>query len=191
LESGAHRRRRLGRRLLGYRPGDAEEAASLEQLAGLLSTPGDPFSPDRFDPGHVTSSAFVLAPDLRSLLLIFHEQLSRWLQPGGHVEPEDDEIVATARREVREETGLEELVPLGELSGVFDVDVHPIPPNGELPAHRHYDVRWLFRASATDLRAGSDVKLARWVSLDRVLSLNDESSMRRAMRKLDRVTPND
>jgi ADP-ribose pyrophosphatase YjhB (NUDIX family) len=189
LESAGDRRRGLGRRLQGYRPGDEEEAASLEQLSHLLSTPGDPFSPDRFDPGHVTASAFVLAPDLRSLLLIFHEQLSRWLQPGGHVEPEDDEIVGTARREVCEETGLQELVPLAELTGVFDVDVHPIPTNGELPAHRHYDVRWLFRANATDLRAGSDVKIARWVPLDRVLSLNDESSMRRAMCKLNRVTP--
>lgn len=52
---------------------------------------------------HFTASAFVVW-DGRVLLLL-HRQKRLWLPPGGHVEP-DETPAATARREVREETGL-------------------------------------------------------------------------------------
>ena len=36
----------------------------------------------------------MLDPDGGSLLLIFPEKFRRWLQPGGHVEPDDVDLVA-------------------------------------------------------------------------------------------------
>ena len=38
-------------------------------------------------PGHVTTSAIILSPDHRQILLIDHVTIGRWLQPGGHYEP--------------------------------------------------------------------------------------------------------
>ena len=67
----------------------------------LLDAPGDPFGRARFDPGHFTASAFVLAPDRRAILEVHHAKLGRWLQPGGHVESADDSLVSAAHREVR------------------------------------------------------------------------------------------
>ena len=46
-----------------------------------------PFHRRQFEPGHFTASAFVLHPSNDSILLIFHEKLRLWLQPGGHVDP--------------------------------------------------------------------------------------------------------
>ena len=146
--------------------------------------PGDPFARAHFVPGHVTASSFVLSPTGDDVLLIEHSKLHRWLQPGGHVDPEDVDVLAAARREVVEEVGLAELSLVHE--GVFDLDVHDIPPLKGDPGHAHFDVRFLFRAPTRDVRAGSDAKAARWVPLDEVrLDASDESVMR-AVRKLKR-----
>ena len=100
------RRSHLRHLLLAHSPGDAQEAAHVQSVLQLLETSGDPFSREHFQPGHVTASAFVVSPDAQDLLLIFHGKLHRWLQPGGHVEPDDEDVLAAARREVLEEVGL-------------------------------------------------------------------------------------
>src|SRR5690606_8015327 len=55
--------------------------------------------------GHVTASAWVLSPDLRSTLLTHHRKLDRWFQPGGHVDG-DGTLQDEALREAREESGI-------------------------------------------------------------------------------------
>lgn len=163
-------------------PGRAPVAA---QMLELLRSPGDVLSRSHFEPGHFTASAFVLSPDGSRLLLISHPKLGRWLQPGGHIEPEDKDCEAAARREVREETGVGELAVLG--SGIFDVDVHEIPARPKESAHRHFDVRYAFIASTEQLAVSDEVdevKAARWVELNRVVELNPEESLVRCVRRL-------
>ena len=61
----------------------------------------------------------------------------------------------------------------------LDLDVHDIPPLRADPAHAHFDVRFLFRASSLAFQAGSDAKAARWVPLDQIdLELSDRSVLR-------------
>lgn len=50
----------------------------------------------------------VLSPDLSSLLCVFDARSRKWGPPKGHRELEDTSDLATAVREVREETGLTE-----------------------------------------------------------------------------------
>lgn len=168
--------------LVDVRPADAQEATHVADVLELLDLPGDPFSRDRFDPGHVTASAFVLSPDDDAVLLIHHGKLHRWLQPGGHVEPDDADVVAAARREVAEEVGLVDVELVG--GGLFDVDVHVIPPHKGQPAHRHYDVRVLFRARHTAFVVGSDARDARWVPLADVNAVESDASVMRAVGRL-------
>ena len=148
----------------------------------LCGASGDPLRRDHFEPGHFTASAFVLAPDRGALLLVHHRKLDRWLQPGGHVEPGDADLLAAARREVLEETGIAELAL--ERTGSFDLDVHPIPALGpELP-HEHFDVRFLFRAGTRALRLSSESKAVRWVPLSEIDRADSDESVLRAVRKL-------
>jgi len=132
--------------------------------------------------GHLTGSAFVLDSERKHLLLIHHRALDRWLQPGGHADGDPD-LEAVARREVLEETGvggLELLVP-----GPFDLDIHAIPEKRGVPAHLHYDVRFLFAAPADAiLQAGDrEVREVVWVPLDNLdRLLLDESVLRPARR---------
>jgi len=182
------RREHLAALLDAHEPEDAREKQHLRRMRKLLQDANDPFARTLFAPGHFTASAFVLDARLERILFIHHAKLGRWLQPGGHVDPEDGDVVEAVRRELREETGLEDLVRLGE--GLLDVDVHAIPPRKTKgarpaePAHEHFDLRFVFRAPGGELQAGSDALDARWVAFDEVADLESDDSVHRAVRKL-------
>lgn len=168
--------------LAQYEPADALESAHLERMRGLCESVADPFSRRTFEPGHFTASAFIISPDGDELLLILHQKLGRWLQPGGHVDPSDLDVLAAARREAREEVGMTnlELVQPAPL----DLDVHDIPARKDEPRHAHFDVRFLLRARSREFAAGSDAKEARWV---RLTALSDELSDRSVMRAVEKL----
>ncbi len=165
-----------------FEPVDAQEAAHHAALRAHCEAPGDPFARDHWSPGHFTASAFVLSPEEDALLLIYHGKLGRWLQPGGHIDPDDADVVAATLREVAEETGLTAVERLGD--GLFDVDVHVIPARKSEPEHLHLDARFLLRAHTRAFRAGSDALGARWVPLGEVNALESDASVMRAVRRL-------
>src|SRR5262249_25749194 len=103
--------------------------------------------------------------------------LDRWLQPGGHLEASDADIVAAARREVLEETGIAELALHG--AGCFDLDVHALPQLGSEPPHEHFDVRFLFVARSRALPVSAESKAVRWVPLSEIEAVTDTAPARR------------
>jgi 8-oxo-dGTP pyrophosphatase MutT (NUDIX family) len=172
----------LRARLAAFSPRDAQERAHLARMRELCDAGGDACARDHFGPGHFTASAFIVSPERDALLLIFHAKLARWLQPGGHVEPGDRDLLAAARREAEEEVGLAELELLAPAP--FDLDVHDIPALRGEPPHAHFDVRFLFRAQQRAVRPADDAQAARWVKLSELsLELSDRSVMR-AVEKL-------
>jgi 8-oxo-dGTP pyrophosphatase MutT (NUDIX family) len=178
----------LRRLLQALTPADERERRHRARILALLDDSAAPFSRAQYAPGHVTASAFVTNPARDALLLILHGKLGLWLQPGGHVEPDDADVLASARREVREELGLDAIDVVGD--GLLDVDVHEIPARGADPAHEHFDVRFLFSTAADSFKAGSDARDARWVPVGALLgpepdrSLTTDESVLRAVRKL-------
>lgn len=174
--------------LLRHRPDDDRERAHLGAMLRLADAAGNPCARDRFEPGHFTASAFVLAPALDAVLLIFHEKLQRWLQPGGHLEPTDTSVERAARREVEEETGQGDLEIVPAAAPLLDLDVHEIPARPGEPAHQHHDLRLLLRARHEKIHAGDGVSAARWVRLDDVEDLSTDESVRRVVRKLGSLT---
>ena len=167
-------------------PSDGVEASHRKRMIGLLESRGNPCSRGHFQPGHFTASAFVLSPAGKDLLLIYHGKLLRWLQPGGHIDPEDLNVVSAARRELREEAGIEIADLLDGGVPVLDLDVHAIPALRGEPAHEHFDVRIGLRARSRELLAGSDAQGARWVALEQVHTCETDDSVLRAVAKLER-----
>ena len=144
-----------------------------------LSEAGDPTNRDRFDPGHFTASGFVVSPDGSSLLLIHHRRLNRWLQPGGHIDPEDPSPIVAAAREVEEETGVATEPVAAHL---IDLDIHSIPARDPEPEHEHFDLRFAFRALDARLIVDDEVNDAIWVPWADVETYNvDESVLRGAV----------
>ncbi len=167
-----------------HRPADPAEAGHLAAIQGLVVMAcADARCRTHYDPGHLTASAFVLSPDRSRVLLIHHEKLGIWVQPGGHLEPIDESIEAAARREVAEEVGLADLESLG----LIDVDVHVIPARGDEPEHEHHDLRFGFVASTEAIMVGDGVRDARWVPIDDLDGLAVDDGVRRAVAKLRSV----
>jgi 8-oxo-dGTP pyrophosphatase MutT (NUDIX family) len=147
------------------------EIERLESLRDLLTSDVDLSSRATF-PGHLTASGIVFDRRDRHFLLIHHNMLDRWLQPGGHLEAGELPPQA-ARREVLEETGVEPQTLLSRMRDFavpIDIDSHEIPDNprkGE-PAHTHHDFRFVFsidRAAHSITLQEEEVADAVWMEM--------------------------
>lgn len=90
--------------------------------------------------GHVTGSAVLLSRDRSQVCLTLHRKFNKWVQLGGHADGNPD-ILAVALNEAQEESGILEIAPLSQ--EIFDVCIHDIPEYQGIPAHKHYDIRFL------------------------------------------------
>jgi ADP-ribose pyrophosphatase YjhB (NUDIX family) len=108
---------------------------------------------------HFTATVYLVADG--ALALHHHDRLDMWLAPGGHVE-RDGLPRETARREVREETGLSvdllepettveaeagRELPPAEHVMLFDINVHS---DGEV-GHQHIDFVYFGEAEDRDI----------------------------------------
>lgn len=85
-------------------------------------------------------------------------------------------------REAAEESGIAELRLFKQ--EIFDLDVHEIPARASVPAHLHYDLRFLIEADPrSPLFVSSESKDLQWIALDAVTTLNREESIARMVRK--------
>jgi len=126
--------------------------------------------------GHFTGSAWLVSADNARVLLTHHRKLDRWLQLGGHADGDGD-LAAVALREAEEESGLSGLTLEG---GIFDLDRHLIPARGDEPAHWHYDVRFVVRASSEAFEVSEESHSLAWKSITDIANDADaDESMRR------------
>lgn len=145
-----------------YHP-DAGEQSAYTTIRQVLRNHPSPY--DRTSlPGHITGSAFVLSPDGTEVLLTHHKKLGFWLQLGGHADGDPD-ILAVAHREAWEESGIAQEDILLEQPGIFAVKIDDIPAYGDMPAHLHYDIAFLFRALHRQYVVSEESHDLQWVPL--------------------------
>lgn len=149
-----------------------EELSKLQELQQRLEI-DEVFNNRSSFQGHGTGGAIVLSPDRRKILLIHHKSLNKWLQPGGHWDPEDPSPWAVAQREAEEETGVQIarriLIPGVSADVPIDIDSHHIPARKSRnePAHTHHDFRYAFLAADEVLTIQkAEIYQASWVLLD-------------------------
>ena len=99
--------------------------------------------------GHITAGGFIYAAKEDKILLLYHKDLNMYLYPGGHAESSDMNPLDTAKREIFEETGLDnpELIKICDDELIpIDIDTHIIEYNKKrnLQEHYHFDFRYLF-----------------------------------------------
>jgi 8-oxo-dGTP pyrophosphatase MutT (NUDIX family) len=100
-----------------------------------------------------------------------HRKLHKWLQMGGHCEPEDTTLAEAALREATEESGIDGLVLLP--GGPLRLDRHLTP------CAWHLDVQYAALAPEGALEKVSEESLElRWYRYDEVAAAADNSVVR-------------
>ena len=111
-------------------------------------------------PGHITASAIVLSHDRRDILLTLHPRVGRWIQLGGHCEPDDKTVQDAALREAVEESGIADLILT---PGLYGAQAHPITCSLGVPT-RHLDLLFEVVAppGAVPVRSSESTDLRWW-----------------------------
>jgi 8-oxo-dGTP pyrophosphatase MutT (NUDIX family) len=172
--------------LTAYAPTDAAERRFKARMLSLLADEPRALWRDAFSPGHFTGSALVTSRRRDKVLLMKHRFIGRWMQFGGHADGVPD-LSHVALREASEESGLQE-DSFAVCSGVFDIDIHPIPANPEKdePAHEHFDVRILLQLDdSLALPPNPEGLTLCWLPLDQAATLTaGEQGLLRMFAKL-------
>lgn len=140
---------------------------------------------------HFTASAWIVSPDRSRVLMIYHNIYNSWSWTGGHADGQDDPL-AVALREAREETGLTHIRPVGEelLSlEILTVKAHVKRGKYVVP-HLHLNLTCLLEADDSDaIRVKPDENSGvQWFAPEAALAACSEQEMRPIYRKLiDRV----
>ena len=153
------------------------EAPTVARFAALLDDAEDPFARERLA-GHFTASAWLVDRSGTRVLLTHHRKLDRWLQLGGHADGDRD-FARVALTEAHEESGLDGLMVEGD---IFDLDAHDIPEHKGVPAHVHYDVRYVVRAGDNEAFVVSDESHA--LAWRAIASLVDDATADPSLRRM-------
>lgn len=168
-----------------YQPLSPAEADDVERMRAMRRASADPWL--RSSPLHLTASALIVHPESRTVLLRWHQRMQSWLQVGGHGDPGEQDALAIALREAREETGLGDLAPWPDEQLRHAVIV-PVPASADEPAHEHADLRFVLRTadpeSARAERPGAPVC---WLPLDEARRLTAYDNLAQTLDRVSRM----
>jgi len=148
----------------GHEPASPREVAARERFLSELGHLADPCD-EHAGPTHVTASGIVVGR--RGTVLHRHKRLGIWMQPGGHIDP-DETPGEAARREATEELGLAVAHP-GDGPRLIHLDVHEAAFG-----HTHLDLRYLLVAADVDPHPPpGESPDARWCGWDEAMAMAD------------------
>jgi 8-oxo-dGTP pyrophosphatase MutT (NUDIX family) len=153
-------RKDLREKLERYNPTGEQEIADREKMLKFLNFHEDCFERS-LSIGHFTGSCWLINRDGTKFLLTLHRKIGRWLQLGGHADGDHD-LARVALKEAREESGLQNIELLSD--EIFDLGVHWILEYRGVPAHYHYDVRFLMKTTDDegDIQISDESNDLRW-----------------------------
>lgn len=139
------------------------------------------------------ASGFIVTPDRTQTLLIWHNKLGKWVQPGGHID-EGELPHEGALREVHEEVGLQPTlvttgVELGMPSQIKEESQMPtpyavfrevIPANAKDDEHIHMDLMYVMEHEKVEPQVCSERELCKvaWFTGAQIAQLDTFESVR-------------
>jgi 8-oxo-dGTP pyrophosphatase MutT (NUDIX family) len=124
-------------------------------------------------PDHLTASVLIVSADHSRVLLTLHRIIKRWLQTGGHCEPDDVSLADAALREGLEESGIAGLAV--DTVPVL-LSLHEVPSCGPIRPSHHLDVQYVAVApdGAQEVISDESDDLA-WFGVDDLPEDTDQS----------------
>ena len=129
-----------------YRPWNEQERQDQVLILDFLRKNPDAFYRTNLL-AHMTASAWGVNPQRSKVLMVYHRLYDSWSWAGGHADGEED-LLAVALREVREETGVQRLRPVTE--EIYSLEVLTVDGHEKhgryVPSHLHLNVTYLLEA---------------------------------------------
>lgn len=178
----------LLRQLEAYTPWNEQEERDRAVLLRLLRDGADLWTRDN-ETAHLTASAWVVNGDRTKVLMAYHNIYDSWSWLGGHADGDRDPL-AVALREVREESGLQNVRPASE--DLFSLEILTVDGHEKrgryVSSHLHLNVTYLVEADeAESLAVKPDENSAvAWFGLEEAVEASSEPWFReRIYRKLN------
>ena len=159
-----------------YRPWNEQERQDQAVILAFLDKNPDAFYRTNLL-AHMTASAWVVNPQRSKVLMVYHRLYDSWSWAGGHADGEED-LLAVALREVREETGVQRLRPVTE--DIYSLEVLTVDGHEKrgqyVPSHLHLNLTYLLEAEENQpLRVcEAENSGVAWFSLADALSASTE-----------------
>ena len=159
-----------------YRPWNEQEAADQAVILEHLYKEEDVFERSNLT-AHLTASAWVTNARGDKVLMAYHNLYDSWSWLGGHSDGETDQL-AVAMKEVREESGIQNVYPVSE--DIFSLEILTVEGHVKrghyVPSHLHLNVTYLLEADedeALKVKADENSALA-WFDLEEAVEASSE-----------------
>lgn len=159
-----------------YIPYNEQELRDKELILSCLKNMSDVFT-RKNTVAHMTASAWVVNPERNKVLMIYHNIYDSWAWLGGHSDGEKD-LLLTALREVKEESGIQNVHPVSDdiySLEVLTVDGH-IKKGAYVSSHLHLNLTYLLEADEDEklfIKPDENSGVA-WFSLDDAIKASSE-----------------
>lgn len=150
----------LLRQIREYRPYNEQEERDRAILLKWMESGCDILTREN-ETAHLTASAWVVSPDRKQVLMAYHNIYHSWAWLGGHADGDAD-LCSVAVREVKEESGIEEVKLLSDQPfslEILSVDGH-VKRGKYVTTHLHLNVTYLMEQTRYRKSAASRMKTA-------------------------------
>lgn len=178
----------IEQQIADYKPYNEQEAHDQAVMRQLLATQPDLFTRENLV-AHMTASSWLLNATHDKVLMIYHNIYHSWAWMGGHADGDRD-LLAVAKREAMEETGVTEIRTISE--DIFSLEILTVDGHEKrgvyVPSHLHLNVSYLLEADEEEvLRIKPDENSGvRWFFLEEALAASSEPWMiERVYKKLN------
>ena len=129
-----------------FRPCNEQEETDKNQILSLLSGGQDLYTRDN-PVAHLTASSWVVSPDRKQVLLVYHNLYRSWAWMGGHAAGDRD-LCRVALQETRAESGLQDLTLVSpDIFSLESLTVDGHEKRGKfVSSHLHLNVTYLLEA---------------------------------------------
>jgi 8-oxo-dGTP pyrophosphatase MutT (NUDIX family) len=159
-----------------YVPYNEQEEKDKALILHALRTEPDIFT-RKNTLAHMTASAWVVNQDRSKVLMVYHNIFQSWSWLGGHADGDED-LLHVAIKEVKEESGLVDVVPLSkDIFSIESLTVNGHIKNGAyVSSHLHLNVTYLLEANDQEpLKSKPDEnKGVRWFGLEEAIAVSTE-----------------
>lgn len=178
----------LIRQMENYVPFNRQEEQDQKEILQRLRSGEELYTRENRS-AHLTASGWVVSPDRKKVLMAYHNLYDSWAWLGGHADGERD-LLAVAKREVQEESGLAEVREVS--AEIFSLEILTVDGHEKkgdyVSSHLHLNVTYLFEADpAQKVRCKPDENQGvAWFELEEAIEKSSEPWIReRIYRKLN------